>query len=637
MAPGTGSRIGARVGSWFGAVPGRDALERRQAQLLQFALVALVLVFALAGVSGLIRSLTTPAAPSPLANLGALVVCLGLIAALRRGWFLAVTIATVVLLAAAFAVTLAQTPEVTGGPYLALLLVPIVLAGLLLGRWLVLVIAIGVVVAAVLAVRAQPAPPPGATPHLVDAMGNFLYAAILITAIVLAFGGSLRATLARVVAHQRELEIARTELEAALADLRRETSERTRLQGEVAQQSRLESVGRLAGGVAHDFNNLLTAISGYAQLLDDDLASDPEAARRDLEGIDQAAEQATSLTRQLLAFSRRQELRMDVVDVAAILKGIEPLLRRLIGEQVTLVTRASADPWPVLADRGQLESVVVNLAVNARDAMPNGGTLTIETANVVLDETYAGRHAEVTPGPYVMIAVSDTGIGMDSETVLHIFEPFFTTKAVGSGTGLGLATVYGTVRQSGGHIWVYSEPGQGTTFKLYLPRTSAAVAAPSDPPVRRPVAGPREVVLLAEDEDLVRDFILAALERAGHNVIAVPSGDAALDYLADPAAPVGIIVTDVVMPGIGGPELIRRARDLRPGLPAILMSGYTAGALEGRPDGVGAALLEKPFTAAELEATIATVVLEARGDGRSPSTGPGRDGTPSEDADTRPG
>jgi signal transduction histidine kinase/CheY-like chemotaxis protein len=609
--------VRARVGSWFGAVPGRDPIEVRQAQLLQFALVALAAVFAFAGIQAVLRSLLNPAAPSPWANLIAAVVCLALIAGLRRGWFRGVTIVTVVTLALAFAVALAQTPEATGGPYLALLMVPIVLAGLLLTRWVVLVIAIGVVVAGVVAVRLQAPPPPGTELHLVDGMGNFLYAGVLVTAIVLAFGGSLRATLARVVAHQREVEIARAELEGALEDLKRETSERTRLQGEVAQQTRLESVGRLAGGVAHDFNNLLTAISGYAQLLKEDLGSDPDGARRDLHGIEQAAEQATSLTRQLLAFSRRQELRMDVVDVASILTGIEPLLRRLIGEQVTLVARPGPEPWPVLADRGQLESVIVNLAVNARDAMPTGGTLTIETANVVLDQTYAGHHAEVTPGPYVMIAVSDTGVGMDSETVLHIFEPFFTTKALGSGTGLGLATVYGTVRQSGGHIWVYSEPGQGTIFKLYLPRTNAPAAAAeeSSPAPARPTRG--EVVLLAEDEDLVRDFIVAALERDGHRVIAVPSGDSALEYLSDPSAEVGILVTDVVMPGIGGPELIRRATELRRGLPAILMSGYAAGALEGRPDSLDAVLLEKPFTAAELEATIAKVILES-----SPSSEP---------------
>ncbi len=253
----------------------------------------------------------------------------------------------------------------------------------------------------------------------------------------------------------------------------------------------------------------------------------------------------------------------------------------------------------------------MNLAVNARDAMARGGTLTIETANVVLDETYAGQHAEVTPGPYAMLAVSDTGVGMDSETVLHIFEPFFTTKELGSGTGLGLATVYGTVRQSGGHIWVYSEPGQGTTFKIYLPRTSAQTAQRSAvEPVRR--LGHRPVhVLLAEDEELVREFIVAALQRSGHTVIAVPSGEAALEYLADPAAPVAILITDVVMPGIGGPELLQRAWEARPNLPSILMSGYTAGALEGRPTPLGAVLLEKPFTADQLESTIAAVLLDS--------------------------
>ncbi|HEU4572200.1 MAG TPA: histidine kinase dimerization/phospho-acceptor domain-containing protein, partial [Candidatus Limnocylindrales bacterium] len=336
MGQRTEQGIRARAGAWFNDVPGRDPIEIRQAQLLQFALVALAVVFAFAGTQGLLRWLLTAGAPSPWANLIAAVVCLVLIGGLRRGWFMAVTIVTVVLLAVAFAIALAQTPEATGGPYLALLMVPIVLAGLLLSRWVVLVISIGVVIAGVLAVRSQPPPPPGTDLHLVDGMGNFLYAGVLVTAIVLAFGGSLRATLARVVAHQREVEVARGELEGALEDLKRETSERTRLQSEVAQQSRLESVGRLAGGVAHDFNNLLTAIRGYAQLLEDDLAADPEQARRDLDGIQQAAEQASSLTRQLLAFSRRQVLHPRVLDLNQIVAGMEGMLQRIIGDDVSV-------------------------------------------------------------------------------------------------------------------------------------------------------------------------------------------------------------------------------------------------------------------------------------------------------------
>jgi CheY-like chemotaxis protein len=263
----------------------------------------------------------------------------------------------------------------------------------------------------------------------------------------------------------------------------------------------------------------------------------------------------------------------------------------------------------------------MNLAVNARDAMPNGGTLTIETANVELDETYVARHAEVTPGDFGMIAVSDTGEGMDRETVSRIFEPFFTTKELRGGTGHGLATVYGTVRQSGGHIWVYSEPGQGTTFKIYLPRTEADAAAVADARPRRIEAGsgPRRV-LLAEDEDLVRQFVIAALERAGHAVVSVASGDEALAYLADPGATVDLLISDVVMPGLSGPELLQRVWETRPNLPAVFMSGYTAGALVGRSMPAGTILLEKPFTGDDLEAAIATVM---RDDGEAATATPG--------------
>ncbi|MEA2518788.1 MAG: two-component system, cell cycle sensor histidine kinase and response regulator CckA, partial [Chloroflexota bacterium] len=545
-------------------------------------------------------------------NLIAALITLGLIAALRRGWFRAVTVATIVLLTAALCEAIVAQNQVSAGPYLALLMIPIVLAGLLLSRRWLVATTVAVVLGGYAAVQYQTAPDAPGLP-LSNAMGNFFYAALLISAIVFAFGGSLRATVARVVAHERELEIARAELQTAIDHLRTETDERARLQGEIAQGSRLESIGRLAGGVAHDFNNLLTAISGYGRLLEEDLADDADSARQDVAAILQAADQAAALTGQLLAFSRRQELRMDVVDVGATVADVEPLLRRLIGEQVTLVVRAAPSVWPVLADRAQLAAVVVNLAVNARDAMPDGGTLTIETSNVVLDETYAGRHAEVTPGAYALVAVSDTGVGMDTETVTHIFEPFFTTKALGSGTGLGLATVYGTVRQSGGHIWVYSEPGQGTSFKIYLPKAriegDEAVAAPAGAPEpARATVGARRRVLLAEDEDLVRTFVVAALERAGHEVVAAASADEALAWLADPAARPDILITDVVMPGVGGPELLERVREMRPGLPAVFMSGYTAGALQGRPMPAGAVLLEKPFTADGLEGAIATVI-----------------------------
>ncbi|HEY2887281.1 MAG TPA: ATP-binding protein, partial [Candidatus Limnocylindrales bacterium] len=444
-------------------------------------------------------------------------------------------------------------------------------------------------------------------------MGNFFYASLFTTAVLFGFGGTLRETLARATAHERELEAARAELETTVGQLHSETEERRRLEAQLAQAQRLESIGRLAGGVAHDFNNLLTAIMGYGALLKSDLAARGQS-NQEVVGILGAADQAAALTRQLLAFSRNLELRPDVVDLSSVIAGIEPLLRRLLGERIVLVNRPAPDLWKTIADRSQIEAVVVNLAVNARDAMPNGGTLTIETGNVELDETYGRTHAEVVPGPYAMVAVSDTGMGMDTETLSHIFEPFFTTKELGKGTGLGLATVYGTVRQSGGHIWVYSEPDRGTSFKIYLPRTDqlANEAATPSPDLERTIQRD-ETVLLAEDEELVRTFLIAALERAGHRVVAVASAEAALEYLSRPDARVGVIVSDVVMPGLSGPELLEEVWQTRPGLPAVFMSGYTAAAMEQRPLPEHAVLLEKPFTGEQLEVAISAALAGSTG------------------------
>jgi signal transduction histidine kinase/CheY-like chemotaxis protein len=597
--------------AWLSRVRGRDALERRQAWLLQIALIVLAAAFVVGATSNALQPAASLGGVAGWANLIAGAIAIVLIAVLRRGHFRVVATATVVFLILAFGAALASSEPTMAGPYLALLMVPIVLAGLTLPGRALLATFVAVVAVALLAANVQP-PTPGLP--LSAVMANFVYAAVFITAVVFGFGGTLRQTLARAIAHEQELEAARNELEIAIVRLRVETEERERLEGQLAQGQRLESIGRLAGGVAHDFNNLLTAIIGYAALLDDDLAG-PDGPNPEVAGIRSAADQAASLTRQLLAFSRNQELSLDVLDLGNVVAGIEPLLRRLLGERVVLVTRPGGDLWPVLADRSQLEAVIVNLAVNARDAMPNGGTLTIETSNVELDETYQRTHAEVTPGPYTMVAVSDTGAGMDTETLSHIFEPFFTTKALGKGTGLGLATVYGTVRQSGGNIWVYSEPDQGTSFKIYLPRTDR-VAEGAEPvaPVGRSTGRHDETVLLAEDEALVRKFLVTAIERAGYVVVAVASAEAAIEYLARPETAVGVIVTDVVMPGMSGPELIEEVWRTRPGLPAIFMSGYTAAAMEQRtiPDGV--ALLEKPFTSEQLQAALDAALGRSRAD-----------------------
>ena len=593
------------VRPWLARIKGRNLLERRQAYLLQVSLLFVGAAFLVGGLSNALRG--NPVGNGLTANLFAALVTGVLLVVLRRGFFRAVAWLTVGALIAAFGQALANTGPVQGGTYLALLMVPIVLAGLILPRWGLLLTLIAVIATGMLAVRAQPVT---TVPSLADVLGNFLYASLLTAGVVDGFGGTLRSALARAIAHEQDLEATRVKLQDAVRSLQAEIDERERLEAQLAQAQRLESIGRLAGGVAHDFNNMLMAIGGYAETLSADLDSgDP--SQQGFAGIRQAVDQAAALTRQLLAFSRNQELRPTVIDLRELVATVEPLLRRLLGERIRLDIRPSAELWPALADRTKLESVLVNLSVNARDAMPGGGTITIETANVELDETYASSHAEVVPGPYAMIAVSDTGTGIDDETASHIFEPFFTTKEVGKGTGLGLATVYGTVRQSGGHIWVYSEPGRGTSFKIYLPRSEAAVTteAPPQAALSRPVpiaasASKDTTVLLVEDEQVVRDMVVAALERRGYGVLPVASAEAAIDLLGRPDAVVDLMLSDVVMPGMSGPELVAQVWRARPELPTIFMSGYTGLTMErGQiPDGV--TVLEKPFTGDRLEEAI---------------------------------
>src|SRR3989454_581003 len=377
----------------------------------------------------------------------------------------------------------------------------------------------------------------------------------------------------------------------------RDVTERVQLEQQLRQGQEMEAVGRLAGGIAHDFNNILTAITGYADLLLEDLAAtDPR--RQDADEIHKAADRAAGLTRQLLAFSRQQVLQPTVLEVNKLVSDLEKMLRRLLGEDVELSTRLAPTTGRVKADPGQLEQVVMNLAVNARDAMPNGGKLTLETANVDLDEAYAADHYPARAGPFVMLAVSDTGIGMSEETQVHMFEPFFTTKEKGKGTGLGLATVYGIIKQSGGFIWVYSEVGHGTTFKLYLPRVEelAERAAAPAPARTRPARG-TETVLVVEDEAPVRNVARQVLERHGYTVLEAPSAEAALDIATRYSGTIHLLLTDVVMPGLNGRELASRLVDLRPDARVIFMSGYTDDAVTRH--GVlepGSAYVQKPFT-----------------------------------------
>ncbi|MDQ3743312.1 MAG: response regulator [Acidobacteriota bacterium] len=373
------------------------------------------------------------------------------------------------------------------------------------------------------------------------------------------------------------------------------------------QVQKLEAVGCLAGGVAHDFNNVLTAILGYSQLALRCIRED-DPSRRYLEEIKRSALRAASLTQQLLAFSRKQVLQPVVLDLNHVVSDMEQMLRRLIGEDVDLVTALDPALGRVKADPSQIEQVLMNLAVNARDAIPRGGKLTVETQNVHLDAAYARSHVSVRPGRYVMLAVSDTGTGMDDETRRHIFEPFFTTKEIGKGTGLGLSTVYGIVKQSGGNIWVYSEPGHGTSFKIYLPLVEDEAQVVPVAPTPEAARG-TETVLVVDDDEMVRNLAREALELEGYTVLTARDGCEALALCRERRAEVDLLITDVVMPEMSGRELAERLADECPGARVLYMSGYTDdavvrhGVLEA-----GTHFLQKPFTPGGLARKVREVL-----------------------------
>ncbi len=372
---------------------------------------------------------------------------------------------------------------------------------------------------------------------------------------------------------------------------------------QLRQAQKMEAVGRLAGGIAHDFNNVMTVILSYCSLTMDGLKpGDP--LLEDMEEIQKAGKRAAELTAQLLAFSRQQVLQPQVVEMNEVVAGMGKMIGRLVGEDVTVTTSLASAAGRAYCDPGQIGQVIMNLVVNARDAMPTGGRLTIETANIDLDETYASEHVGAAVGPHVMLAVSDTGVGMDAATRAQIFEPFFTTKGIGKGTGLGLSMAYGIVKQSGGSIWVYSEIGSGTTFKIYLPRIDTAATAPSLDEIPTERRG-TETVLVVEDEPQLRKLASRVLTARGFQVLEAKDGQEALRFFQEPSQTIDLVLTDVVMPTMGGRELSERLAKIRPDLRVIFMSGYTDDVVVRH--GVlaeGVAYLQKPVTPSQLLARV---------------------------------
>jgi PAS domain S-box-containing protein len=390
-----------------------------------------------------------------------------------------------------------------------------------------------------------------------------------------------------------------------------DVTERRALEQQLRQSQKMEAVGRLAGGIAHDFNNLLMVISGYSEFLLERLGGEPHL-RGPAQEIASASERASSLTRQLLAFSRKQMLAPRIINLNDIATENLKMLTRMIGEDIDLVMTPGKSLWSVRADAGQIEQVIMNLAVNARDAMPSGGKLTIETANITLDEEYARVHAPLHPGDYVMASISDTGGGMDAETQSHIFEPFFTTKGT-KGTGLGLSTVYGIIKQSGGYIWVYSELGRGTTFKIYLPRVPSieepAVHTVTAPARFQKVEPGTETILLVEDEANLRYLARQYLEKQGYRVIEAADGAVAMQIAVAHEGVIHLLLTDVIMPGMNGRELAQRISEIRPNVKVLYMSGYTENVIgqDGTLD-AGVRLLQKPFNLRDLKSKVREVL-----------------------------
>jgi len=408
---------------------------------------------------------------------------------------------------------------------------------------------------------------------------------------------------------ERRVETALRESEAQLAAV---LADRERLERQFYQVQKMETVGQLAGGIAHDFNNILTAIVGFGTLIAEQVSGNDEAAQNAAE-ILAAANRASALTRQLLAFGRRQVLHPTRIDLNETVHSLAGMLRQLIGEHIDLQIMCKSDLPPIRADLSQLESALANLVINARDAMPQGGRLTIETTDVVLDDDYCAAHVGVRPGRYVRLSVTDTGVGMSQEVQARIFEPFFTTKEAGKGSGLGLATVYGIVKQSGGNIWVYSEQGMGATFKVYLPidETQEVAAAPQEPVRRGQWSRGTETVLLVEDAPMIRRLAREIMTRAGYTVVEAGDGDQAAQ-LAARLPRIDVLLTDVVMPRRNGIELAEHLKATRHGLRVLFMSGYTDTAIIRNGLLIDSAtFLQKPFTPEELLRKLRVVIEQS--------------------------
>ena len=387
--------------------------------------------------------------------------------------------------------------------------------------------------------------------------------------------------------------------QSAVLSVSSDVTERKRLEDQLRQAQKMEAIGLLAGGIAHDFNNLLTAIGGYTELVIQAL-DEQDPRREDLQEVAKAARHAGAMTRQLLAFSRRQILQSTVIDVNQLIADIQKLLRRTIPENIDLRLELNPALNPVRGDGGQLEQVILNLAINAGDAMAQGGQLRIVTENVNFDDAFAHRHAPMPAGPYIRLAVSDTGVGMPPETKARIFEPFFTTKARSQGTGLGLATVYGIVKQSGGFIWVDSEVGRGTTFEVYLPMVHEPLTPAAPVPTVADAAGGSQTILLAEDDDAVRRLARDVLTSKGYTVLDASDGDEALAIARQYSGAIELLITDVVMPGLSGPDLATRLSMERPDLRVLYTSGYAENVIMRAGMGHGLTLLAKPFLPGDL-------------------------------------